>query len=215
MSCVPQYPFRPKFVASDVKCIALTFEEHRSRLFGGGTFFRSIDQGEDRNNITLEITVVGPSPGTQTVDLFVRFNTNLVESFQVTQTVNGIGNCTAGGISALRATVTGSAFIEMLTRGTDFFDSGGSDDSTGCVSAFAEQNMTGGDGEPVADNKALINSIRTGPERTIIINTTTENSVGFPVTPSTSRRIRQFNGTEFITFSNLVAGSCPIDGVAV
>ncbi|KKM95920.1 hypothetical protein LCGC14_1183360 [marine sediment metagenome] len=215
MSCVPQYPFRPKFVASDVKCIALTFEEHRSRLFGGGTFFRSIAQGRDRNQLSLEVTVVSTGPLTFDVTLFVRFGGGSpVETFMVTQTENGIGDCISGGISALRSAVNSSStLISMPARGTDFFDSG-TDAATGCMSAFSDTSMTGGDGEldpSVPADLAAILTIRTGPTRTLLIISTTENAVGFPVTPPSSNRVRQFDGTVFISFSNLVAGSCPID----
>ena len=215
MSCFPPYAFRPQFVPSDTPSAADIREEHRSRLTAGGTFFRSIAQGRDRNQLSLEVTVVSTGPLTFDVTLFVRFGGGSpVETFMVTQTENNAGDCISGGISALRSAVNSSStLISMPSRGTDFFDSG-MDAATGCMSAFSDTSMTGGDGalDPsVPADLAIILAIRTGPTRTLLIISTTENAVGFPVTPPPSNRVRQFDGTVFISFCNLTAGVCPLD----
>lgn len=213
MSCSPPYTFRPKFIPSDIPSIAPGYPEHRSRLTAGGTFFRSIEQGQDRNNITLELIKTGGfSPFTFTLN--IRFNGNLVETFTQLQTetptvIPPPPTTCSGGISGLRTQVNASNFIQMTARGFDIFD-GGLDDPGNCLSPFAEQNMVGGDGEPPISTP-LINSIRTGPERTIIIITTTEDNTGSPVTPPASKRIKQFDGTNFITFRNLIPGDCPLN----
>ena len=218
MSCEPRYDYRPCcFVGSDAPSVAPGFHEHRSRLFAGGTFFRSIRQGTIRNSIALEV-VIGGFPN---VTLNVYFQGVLSETFQINQIITpptvtppDPGGC--DGIAKLRAAVnnavTGSKLIEMTFRGFDFFDNG-ADDSDDCVTAFAITNMRGGAGEPdPVFERPFIDAIRTGPSRTIIIIRTTENITGFPITPPTSRRVKQFDGTKWVLYSNLVQGQCPVDG---
>jgi len=215
MSCDPRYDYRPvSFVGGAAPSIAPGFHEHRSRLFAGGTFFRSIRQGSIRNSISLEAIVVGGGP--QTVTLNVRFQGVLSETFVITQTTSVGPPPTCNGIANLRAAVnnviTGSKLIEMRTRGFDFFDNG-VDDSDDCVVAFSNTSMTGGSGEPdPIFERPFIDAIRTGPERTMIIIRTTEDITGFPITPPSTRRVKQFDGKKWVLYTNLVQGQCPIDG---
>ena len=204
----PPYGFRPEFVPSRTNPSSATVSpEARSRLFDGGTYFRSVDQGGDQNNLSLEVGVTGPAIGSQVVALDVRFDGSVVETITVSQIVNASGDCTAGGISDLRTAVNASsALVEMPARGTDINDSG-TDASSGCVSAFGDTAMTGATG-PSTD-PAFIEAIRTGAERALVIISTRENSVGFPVAPSQADKVLQFDGTDFIPYSNLVPGQCP------
>ena len=199
----PPYGFRPNFVPSRTNPSAATISPvSRSRLFAGGTYFRSIDQGGDRNGISLEAVVSGSG-----VDLNVRFDGSLIETISVAQTVNASGNCIGGGISSLRTAVNASStLVEMPARGTDINDSG-TDASSNCVSAFGDTSMAGATG-PSAD-PAFIAAIRTGAERALVIISTEENSVGFPTAPSAAEKVLQFDGTDFIPYSNLIPGQCP------
>ena len=204
----PPYGFRPEFVPSRTNpSVANVTAEARSRLTAGDTFFRSIDQGEDRNDISLELGVSGPAVGSQIVALDVRFDGSLIETINVSQTVNASGDCTAGGVGDLRTAVNASStLVEMPARGFDIND-GGADASSGCVSAFGDTSMTGATG-PSAD-PAFIEAIRTGAERALVIISTREDSTGFPATPSQGDKVLQFDGTDFIPYSNLVPGQCP------
>ncbi len=188
---------------------APAFTEHRSRLFAGGTFFRSIRQGNDRNNLSLE-AIVTPA----TITLNVRFSAAIEEVFVVPQVFVPLpppGVC-IGGIAALRSAVNaGSTFIEMPARGFDFFDSG-TDPINNCLISFPDTPMTGGSGPPTVGIQSFLDSVFTGTERTMIVIDTTENATGFPVTPPTSRRVQQWNGTQWSIYSNLVQGACPVDG---
>ena len=205
MSCSPSYAgtYAPTVRPSPTQSAAVVFTEHRSRLFAGGTFFRSIRQGTDRNNISLE-AIVTPA----TITLNVRFNAAIVETWVVPQVFVPVpppGVCT-GGIAALRIAVNaGSVWI-------DIFDLGGSDPINNCLTPFPDTPMTGGDGPPTVGNQPFLDSVFTGTERTMIVIDTTENIIGFPVTPPSSRRVQQWDGTQWIIYSNLVQGACPVDG---
>jgi hypothetical protein len=201
-----------------VQSSAPGFNEHRSRLFAGGTFFRSIEQGQDQNSISLEAIVTSAD-----ITLNVYVLAVLQETFVVPQifVVGGppdfIGSC-SGGISALRAAVndgtTGSNIIEMPARGFDIFDFG-TDPEDNCLSGFSTISMAGGSGPPAGANQAFLDSIFTGTERTLVIIITTESINGFPVTPGNDRRVRQWDGIQWIRYANLSQGSCPIDGPPV
>ncbi len=224
MSCEPSYSYRPTDRPAPAQSIAPGFTEHRSRLTAGGTFFRSIEQGQDKNDISLEAIIVSA-----TITLNVRILGVIQETFVVPQifvpgTPGGPGmppvppptdpSCT-GGIAALRAAVnnitTGSLIIEMTPRGFDIFD-GGADPSDNCLSAFAITSMTGGAGPPSNPPQAFLDSIFTGTERTMLIIDTTEDITGFPVTRPHSQRILQFDGVKFISYCNSVPGQCPLEG---
>ena len=206
MSCQPPYDYRPSYTPRTT-ARALVRPEHRSRLFAGGTYFRSLEQGQDQNLISLEITATfGPDEYT----LFVRYDGTLVETFgPVDQTVDGMsGTCPIeNGINNLRTLVNaGSEYIEMFTRGADIvYDFMGFDSP--CLSAFSETFMSGGDGRPRdARDIARINS---GPERTLVIITSTEDITGTEIDPPAERKVWQWNGEEWITYSNLEQGKCP------
>lgn len=218
MSCSPSYSFRPTDRAAPAQSAAPVYTEHRSRLFAGGTFFRSIEQGQDQNSISVE-AIVGPTD----ITLNVYVLAVLEETFVVPQIfiIGGppdfLGSC-SGGISALRAAVnditTGSDIIEMTARGFDIFDFG-TDPLDNCLSSFVLVNMAGGAGPPSSANQAFLDSVFTGTERTLVVIATTEAANGFPVTPGPDRRIRQWDGIQWIQYANLVQGSCPLDGAPV
>jgi len=180
-------------------------------LFAGGTYFRSIDQGISENDISLEVTVVLDTGMTYDVTLTVSILGTPTEVLAVTQTEPVLpGPCT-GGISALRAEVNAnSSIIEMYPRGSDFFDPGGADAADNCVTAFADTSMSGGDGPPSNATQPFLDSIFTGNQRTIVMIDTYEDDTGFPSDPPTSIRIQQYDGTDFITYSNLIQGNCPV-----
>jgi hypothetical protein len=215
MSCSPSYAFRPTDRPSPAQSTAPGYIEHRGRLFAGGTFFRSIEQGQDQNDISLEATV-----DLATITLDVRVLGVIEETFVVPQVLvpggppDFIDSCT-GGIDALRLAVndgiTGSIIIEMPDRGFDFFDSG-TDPIDNCLSEFVDTSLSGGSGPPTTANQSFLDSIFTGTERTLITIITTESITGFPVTPGSDRRVQQWNGVAWVTYSNLVQGSCPVDG---
>ena len=202
-----------------MQCAAPVYNEHRSRFFGAGTYFRSINQSQAENDISLEITY---DPATNTDTLTVRVydpthtTTIATESYSVTAgTYNTtLQTCSINDIDSLRQAVgyvqgTGSytiksSYIEMVPRGTDINDSG---TDTGCLGTLVETFMTGGEGAP-ADG-STINTIRTGPNRTIIINSTIENYNGSSSTPPTSKKIQQWDGTEWIPYCNNTPGQCP------
>jgi hypothetical protein len=201
MSCSPPYSFRPDFTPSRTKkCIAPFFHEHRSRLFEGNMFFRSINQGPQTNQLELEIVGAG---------LNVYFYGTLVDNFPTT---SGLGS-----IALLRAAVnnpiTGSKYIEMPVLGFDIFDNRSFEDdtATGGVTSFVLTHMIGGSGPPIDD--AGLAGIRTGPERTLFILASTEDLNGSPITPPWDRRVQQWNGYDWVTHSNLVQGQCPYVGV--
>lgn len=217
MSCFPTYAFRPNFIASPTPCTAPVYPEHRSRLTAGGAFFRSIEQGQDRNHISLELFVVPSGPSTDDVTLVVRYNGQIVETFMVTQTTVTVPTTSCNGIVNLRKEVNiNSEYIEMPRRGFDvrdpLFGDPMADDGDGCLGPFNNRQMRGANGEPDVTNLSLINSIRTGPTRTIIIISTTEGNDGSPLTPPTDERVRQFNGNRWISYQNFASGACPLDG---
>lgn len=201
MSCDPTYSYRPTFTPSNVKCNAPFFHEHRSRLTEAEMFFRSKDQGPETNYLQLEITGG---------DLNVYYYGTLVETFTA-----GSG---AGSIAALRSVVshpiTGSKYIEMPVLMFDIFDPRATEDDTftGGVTTFVLAYMRGGSGPPT--DAAGLASIRTGPERSMIILATTEDLNGSPITPPWFRRVQQWSGSDWVTHANLVQGLCPEVGTS-
>jgi len=224
MSCQPSYTYRPTDRPEPSISSAVIYTEHRSRLFAGGTFFRSIDQGTAQNDISLEAIVTETNPP---LEFEVTFNVYILgvlqETFVVEQIVNIVlpsgPNTCSGGINALRAAVndgtTGSDIIEMPARGDDVFDSGGEDPDSNCLTAFGPINLAGGSGPPSGANQAFLDSLFTGTERSIIIIDTTENDTGKSVDPSILRKIQQWDGTQWLQYDNVAQGSCPIDGPPV
>lgn len=201
--CPPPYDYRPSFIPSDELCSAPTFVENRARLWAGGTFFRSKEVGPDGNEYVLQVVDFSSTPG-KNHSLRITINGIEVERFDVFVGVSVIGEDPLAtsydppGFDELRASVNQhSSFIEMPARGTDFFDLGGVDGAV--LTPFGNTFMTGGTGGP--RNDSLLSQIRTGPDRTIIIIQTTEDQNGSPITPTPSKRIQQWNGTEWITYT--------------
>jgi len=203
MSCKPPYDYRPT-MPPVADCSAPSFAEHRSRLFIGGTYFRSIKQGPEWNNISIKVETVS-SP--ITYDLIVSYESVVKETYNVTQVPDGNGGCDINGIDLLRTAVNGvSSYIEIYERGKDVqFDSGGMDED--CLSAFVETYMGGGSGGPVDD--AEITKIYTGHERTMIVISTSERQNGTPTNPPAERHVQQWNGSAWSPYQNYVQGDCP------
>lgn len=221
MSCQPGYSYRPTDRPAPSQSSAFVYTEHRGRLFASGTFFRSIEQGTEQNDVSLETIVTQISaPFDFEVTLNVYILAVLQETFVVPQIViPGIfpdpPTC-SGGITALRAAVndgvTGSNIIEMPPRGVDVFDIGGVDPENNCVTEFGPINLAGGSGPPSGANQPFLDSLFTGTERSIIIIDTTENAIGKSVDPSVLRRVQQWDGAQWIQYANVTQGACPIDG---
>ena len=224
MSCQPSYTYRPTDRPAPSISNALVYIEHRSRLFASGTFFRSIEQGTEQNDISVETIVTQISaPNDYEVTLNVYVLGILQETFITPQVVipMPLPAVCSGGISAMRAAVNaGSSIIEMPVRGFDIFDrippglSGlpNADPIDNCVTEFGPINLAGGDGPPSGANQPFLDSLFTGTERSIIIIATTERADGFSVDPSVFRRVQQWNGTQWIQYANTTQGACPIDG---
>ena len=218
MTCEPSYTltYAPTVRPLPASSAAPIFAEHRSRLFAGGTYFRSLSQSVAANSISLEITVAPSGPNN--VVLTVSVLNVPQESFVITQTPPIFpATVCSGGISALRSAVnnltTGSAFIEMFTRGADIeFDLLGTDAIDNCVVAFPDTSMGGGSGGPSNASQPFLDSIFTGEQRTIIMISTTEDLDGVDIFPPPSRRIQQYDGTNFISYCNDVQGACPLEG---
>lgn len=207
--CSPSYEYRPtSFTAGDDKCSAPLYAEHRSRLFAGNTFFRSKDQGPDENLIAVEC-VDTPIP------VFNVYNDGvLVETYSVS-----IG--TSGSIAALRVAVSANtnSIIEMKELNVDIYDDREEEldaedienpGGTYGLQAFGILNLAGGTGGPTTD--AGLAGIRTGPERSVFILSTTEDDTGRDVTPPPTKRVQQWNGEEWISYCNAVPGECPKEG---
>jgi len=224
MSCQPSYVYRPTDRPIPSQSVAAVDDEHRSRLFIGGTFFRSIDQGIDENDISLEVILTPVGGMTDDITLNVRVLGVIQETFLTSQTFNVGPGTYSGGISALRGVVgdgvtvipSDSDIIEMYPRGIypagDFFDVSGSDAADNGLGAFADTSMVGGSGPPSVPPQVFLDSIFTGPERTIVILSSTEDSLGASIFPPPSKRIRQYDGINFISYCNDVQGACPLEG---
>jgi hypothetical protein len=217
MSCAPTYSYRPTFEASNVSCSMPVYNTHRSRLFEGGTYFRSILQSESWNDITLSIHegTTDPPESITGFILTVSHPSFPIEVYVVEQGPPPVITdppadppemCTPG-IADLRELVnTGSLLIEMPERGDDIeFDLDGEDDT--CLSEFPPTLMEGGEGAPT--DSAGLSSIRTGPERSVIRVATEEAYDGTPTDPPIERRVQQWNGTVWVEYSNNVPGACP------
>lgn len=186
LDCAPCYDGRPDIdpgAASALPQEALA----RSRLFAGGTFFRSKYavpgdsdfQGVICNSISLQVVAVGTD-----WDLIVYFKDVEVERYSTTQSMTCSIEEPSSAISALRTLTAASSYISMPSRGSDEQDEDvmmmpPSDDV--CLSFFTKTNMSGGVGPGEAD----VSSIRTGPDRTIAFINTKENANGTPVDSKT------------------------------
>lgn len=212
MSCEPLYPYRPSFTASSSPCTAPGYPEHRARAIVAGLFFRSKGFGPERNLISIEL----PTSGQYAGKVLVRVEDEIVETYTPTTGV--------GGIASLRSLITSntSSIIEMPTLRYDIYDTRTEENDLagdplavpptvdGGLVAFSRTYLIGGEGGPTS--AAGLASIRTGPERTIVIITTTEDDHGTTIDVPLSRKTRQWNGDEWINYSNTVPGACPKEG---
>jgi len=186
IDCSPCFEGEPDFVPGPAS--ALPQEDlARSRLFAGGTFFRSKYavsgdsdfQGSICNSIALSVVSAGTA-----WELIVYFEDEVVERYSTIQAVNCSIMLPSSAISDLRSQTASSSYISMPPRGSDEQDEDvlmmpPTDDP--CLSFFTKTNMTGGAGPGEAD----VPSIRTGPDRTIVFVDTKENGNGTPVNSKT------------------------------
>lgn len=211
MDCQPLYSYTPDWVSGDFTATIPGFTENRSRLWAGGTFFRSKTQGTDRNNLSITIT-----QNITTLDLtaIVRFYDNTHTTILVTETysmgqsepdINGV--CLPSAIDDLRNQInTLSQYVEMVSRNYDIFDVG---EDSGCLSEFDEVFLTGGNGAP--NDASILPTIKTGPRYSLILIRSTEDSTGAATNPPNNKRIQQWNGASWIPYCNNIQGSCPSD----
>lgn len=212
MSCEPGYSYRPTFITGS-HCTAQLFVEHRSRVTVGtaptSLFFRSRYFGSGTNQITIECV---SSPAAR---VNVYNNSILHSSYVVT--------LAPGGIANLRTQITNdiNSIVDMPPLGYDIYDTRiheyDQNDplaippiTNAGLHVFSLSSLSGGQGGPT-DASGLA-SIVTGPERSMIIIVATEDDQGDDATPPPSRRIQQWNGSQWISYCNLVQGNCPLDG---
>jgi hypothetical protein len=206
--CSPCYDGRPEFEPSAVGSVMPQQILARSRLFNGGTLFRSNllingneQQGIDCNSIALEVISID----SENFALIVYYNDVEVERYTVFQDAD-CGDPGAGGdmpppigvgiaIPQLRIDTANSGYISMPTRGTDEQDATPpgpqpivpSDD--GCLSTFSKTPMSGASGLSAAE----IPSIRTGPDRTLVYISSKEDANGEQIVPLAGDNIVQYN----------------------
>ena len=181
LDCSPCYEGRPNFIPGPDSILPQE-DLTRSRLFAGGTFFRSKltvigdsdFQGSICNSIALSIVSAG-----SVFNLIVYFEDVEVERYNTTQDLSCPTSGSDVAIPDLRSQLTSSIYISMPSRGTDELDSSGMDSP--CLSSFSKTNMTGG----VGPSENEVESIRTGSDRTIAFISTKENSNGTPVVSKT------------------------------
>lgn len=208
LNCSPTYQYRPNFIPSNTPCSAPSFTEKRSRLFAAGTFFRSKliiggreIQGLLCNDIAIKITkdLTSPSNNRRLV-LEVYYKGVLVETYETFQDESGSPRCGNGlGISNLRSQVNSTSnYISMPSRGTDVEDLPPDDTDAACLSELTLTYLSGATGAPL--DPAFVNTIRTGPERTVYIISTKEDNNGNPINPPPDEKIKQWNGYEWIPY---------------
>lgn len=186
LDCSPCYEGEPAIIPGAPSVLPIE-ELARSRLFAGGTFFRSKltvpgdsdFQGTICNSIALSVVSAGTA-----FDLIVYFDNVEVERYSTTQSLTCSMISPSGAIADLRSKTASSIYISMPARGTDEEDALGVDDF--CLSFFAKTSMSGGVGPSEND----VSSIRTGQERTIAYISTQENANGKPVS---SKSLIQWN----------------------
>lgn len=208
MSCAPSYAYVPTFTPSNTDCVIPTYTEHRSRVSIPGDeiittslFFRSVDQTYEANQIEVELTAGG--------EFRVFFNGTQVAGSPYMVTFG------TGAIATLRSALSSSTVIEMPPVATDVYDlrvaeSDGDGIVTPGLAPFARTFLTGGQGAPT--DGSTISSIRTGPSRTLYLVKSQEDVFGNDVVPGPSQKIRQWNGTTWISYCNNVPGQCPGEG---
>lgn len=208
MTCSPTYSYRPEFTPGDQKCDTPLYQELRARsglikdhthtptdpTDVQGLFVRSRNVGYENNDVTIEET------GTQ---FLVRFQSTIVETYNLASYTT---------TDKLRhALDVANSIVEMPPLHIDIYDIERTTESTTHFS-FDEQHLQGGAGGPT--NNVTLASVRTGPERSIIMITTTEDYEGNPVTTPLDRRTRQWNGFRWVTYSNTIPNACPFEGTS-
>jgi hypothetical protein len=196
LDCSPCYEGRPDYDPNLGTAILPIYNARRSRLFTGGTYFRSKlnyagdsdFQGSICNDIELEVTVDGTI-----VTLRIYFQNALVESYTTSQPIDCPISGSGAAIGSLRSQTSGSSYISMPARDTDPNDPGGADSA--CISASTRSSMSGGSGPSEAD----VPSIRTGPDRTLAFIRTKENSAG-TVVDSNSLQQWDFDALQWIAY---------------
>lgn len=220
--CRPPYTYVPTFVPSDITCTAPSYDERRATLLIttpasnpevpdaiSGMFFRSRGFGFDTNSIAVEL-----------VPLDSTFNVYVGQTVVEHYVLDNIG---VGAIQGLRELLDlNDSLVEMTplnfdvrdTR-TEEADAPSSPLPPSLPGPWGLLNipvtyLVGGDGPP--SDPALFETIRTGPQRTMYILRSTEDVNGRVVDPPATRRIRQWNGTQWISYRNAIIGGCPLDG---
>lgn len=216
----PPYAYRPEFVAGDPPSCAMDkHQELRSRspVGLGGTFFRSKNTGTAQNDLSLEMVYDGIDDD---YTLTVRDDGTIVETFgpHGGQGAPVDGICPGNLIGTFRSDVnTNSTYIEMPT-----IDYGGESasssplpifesatDDAGCLSAFSETSLFGGNGAPASPTVSgdpAETQPRTGPERTLYVVTSTEIVTNTPAddgqsyNPIPAEKIKQWDGTAWIDY---------------
>lgn len=232
MSCQPTYSYRPsEFIPSDQKCRAPVYKERRARaetiidptdpiMFPNrGLFFRTRGFGFDRNNISIEmrsISNIGDVPSGVIVDPdnlppFIFLVWYYDQTSETTNVLEYFPSNLYPSFSQLRVglDLTHSA-IEMPPMAVDINDDV-RDSESNTLFAFSLRQLRGGSGGPTSSES--IDMIRTGPKRTMIIISTTEDYEGNDVRPADSKRVQQWNGTSWVSYINNVQGVCPLDGI--
>ena len=192
LDCSPCYEGRPETEPGAPSALLITEASSRSRLFAGGTFFRSKltvsgssdFQGSLCNDISLSVVSAGTD-----FDLIVYFEGAEVERYSTTQSLSCSMVMPSSAIDELRTQTATSLYISMPARGTDEQDEDvmmlpPTDDP--CLSFFSLTAMSGGAGPSEAD----VAAIRTGPERTIAYVEEIENGNGALIS---SRTLSQWN----------------------
>lgn len=205
MSCLPPYGYVPEFTPSNSSCTADVSNERRARVIiqtsgdmGTSLFFRSRDLSSSTNQLSVELTADRV--------LIVRDGEDIRHTHPISPG--------AGAVQIVRSVLAGSE-IEMPILGIDVHDSRASEGDGDSITdsgltQFNRTYLVGGSGAT-----SQINTIRCGPSRTISIVATTEDVFGNVVSPPASRRIRQWDGADWISYCNTTQGSCPINGACI
>lgn len=195
----------PNFIPSDEPCVIPTFVEKRGRLLKNGLFFRSLNQGTQSNSISVAVFLGGINTAgsivSQSITIKVYVDQAEVESFIAHQTKSTTDVGTENdhfhstGFVNIRQQINGiSTLIEMPARAFDVEDVVSVDPNN--VVGFEKTNLTGASGGP--NDGSDIDSIRTGPEATLIGIKSTENETGQNVDPSLANRIKKWDGSNWI-----------------
>ena len=223
--CSPPYTYTPSSTPTE-PANAPSYTEKRSRVFAGGTFFRSKEGGTAANDISIELVL---DTGEFTLNVYV--NSILQETHgPVPKDVPDLlatspPYCILSAANALRTIVNADSMIIEMPETDGGADSVGGSCGTltslpnifeynnlptdippgdDCLTQFGPTFLTGADGLPTG---TVINSIYTGPERTLIILQLTEicgndvNDTGFLYDPPANRKVLQWDGSDWITYT--------------